>query len=110
MDARLRHDPLWLAPIRGAAAWPRACRAARDELLWREDIVRRWDDPRHRRRDRHPGAADRGGRWGGQRGPRYPHAVRVRHRIADVEPWHRAPELGQLRVESDPRAAVRLYR
>ena len=41
LDARLRRRALWLAPLPGAAARPRARRAARDELLRAADRVRR---------------------------------------------------------------------
>ena len=58
-----------------------------------------------RRRDRHPGAADRGGRRRSQRRPRDPDAVRLRARPADVELRDRRPDVGRVRREPDPRAA-----
>ena len=62
LDARVRRDPLRLAPVPGAAPRPRARRAARDELVRRAHVVRRRDDPRRRRRDRDAGPAHRRGR------------------------------------------------
>ena len=75
LDARVRHDPLRLAAVPGAAPRPRARRAARDELVWREDLVRRRDDPRDRCRDRHAGPPDRGRRRRRERRARGPDAA-----------------------------------
>ena len=62
LDARVRRDPLRLAPPPGAPPRARARRAARDELVRGADLVRGRDDPRDRRRDGLPGPADRRGR------------------------------------------------
>ncbi len=59
LDARVRWRPIRLAPAAGPAPRPRARRTARDELVRHAHRPRRRHDPRHRRRDRDAGPADR---------------------------------------------------
>ena len=107
MDARVRRHPLRVATSPGQAPRPRTRRTPRDELLRHEDRVRRGDDPRRRRRDGDPGAADRRGRRRRECRSRRADALRVRPGPVDLELRDRPDQFGRVRGQPDARAHLR---
>ena len=104
LDAGVQLGALRVALVPREAPRARSRRAGRGELLRAADGVRRRDDPRHRRRDRHPGADHQRHRRRGRRRPRDPDDDRVHRRPADLEHGDRRADGDRLRREPAPPA------